>query len=91
MRKRNRFEFIKEYLKKDNRLMIVYPPTGFTHEEIYWDIMLLREDCFNPEFSMRVSREYVDGKFKNEQCQLNTWKLFKDEIDIVVYVIKEEF
>lgn len=91
MTKRNRFEFIKEYLKKDNRLMIVYPPTEFTHEEIHWDIMLFMEDCFNPEFSMRVSREYVDGKFRNEWCQLNTWKLFKDEIDVVVYVIKEEF
>lgn len=91
MTKGNRFEFIKEHLKKDNRLMIVYPPTEFTHEEIRWDIMLLREDCYNPEFSMRVSREYVDGKFKNEQCQLNTWKLFKDEIDVVVYAIKEEF
>ena len=91
MTKRNRFEFIKEHLKKDSRLMTVYPPNKSAHEKIHWDIMLCMEGCWNPECSMRVSREYIDGKFKNQWCQLNTWKLFKDEINIVVYVIKEEF
>ena len=91
MSKRNRFEFIKEHLKKSNRLMTIYPPTGFAHEEIHWDIMLLREDCWNPACSMRVSREYVDGEFRNQWCDVHTWKLYTDEIDIDVYIIKEEF
>lgn len=91
MSERKECEFIKEHLKKDNRLMVIYPPTELEQGKIHWDIMLFMEDCWNPECSMRVSREYIDGKFKNQWCQLNTWKLFKDEIDVVVYVIKEEF
>ena len=91
MSKRNRFEFIKEHLKKGNRLMVLYPPTKFTHEEIHWDIMLLREDCYNPECSMRVSREYIDGEFKNQFCEVNTWRLYTGEINIDVYIITEEF
>lgn len=91
MRKRNRFEFIKEHLKKDNRLVIVYPPAGFAYKEIHWDIMLLREDCYNPEISMRVSREYINGKFRNQWCDVHTWKLYTGEIDIDVYIIKEEY
>ena len=91
MRKRNRFEFIKEHLKKDNRLVIVCPPTRFAHEEIHWDIMLLREDCYNPTHTARVSREYINGNFKNQWCDVNTWKLYTGEININVYVIKEEY
>lgn len=91
MRKRNRFEFIKEHLKKDNRLVIVYPPTGFAHEEMHWDILLLMEDCYSPEISMRVSREYINGKFRNESCAVHTWKLYTGEINVDVYLIKEEF
>ena len=91
MSKGNRFEFIKEHLKKDNRLVIVYPPTRFAHEEIHWDIMLLRENCYNPACTMRVSREYINGNFRNQWCDVNTWRLYTGETNVDIYVVKEEF
>lgn len=85
------FEFIKEYLKKDSRLVVLYPDTKISHKEVQWDIFNVLENFVNKYRSLEIIQEYVTGKFKNRYCHLNVPKLSKGEINVNIYVVKEEF
>lgn len=85
------FEYIKEHIKKGNRLLAFYKDTALTHKEIQWDIILIEEDFYNEGYFGRVSREYIAGKFKNQHCRFSTSKLSKGEVNVDMYVVKEEF
>lgn len=85
------FEFIKEYLKKDRRLLIFYTHTKNTHKEIQWDVVQFLQDFTNTHCTTDVNREYVTGELYNEKCHLNARLLYEGTIDVEIYVIKEEF
>lgn len=85
------FEFIKEYFKKDNRLLVFYPLTKNTHKEIQWDILQFLEDFHNTQYTVLVNREYATGELCGEKRNLNACGLSKGDIDVEIYLIKEEF
>lgn len=85
------FEYIKEHIKKGNRLLAFYSDTAITHKEIQWDIILIEEDFYNEHYYVQVSREYINGKFKNQPCRFSALKLSKGEVNVDMYVVKEKF
>lgn len=85
------FEYVKEYIKKGNRLLVFYNDTAKTHKEMQWDIILIKENFINEQYFVKISREYVTGELKNEPCRFNTDSLSEGKINVDMYVVKEEF
>ena len=81
------FEYIKKYIKKDNRLLAFYKDTALTHKEMQWDIIFIVEDFYNEEYFVKVSREYITGKYGNESCRFNTDVLSNGEAHVDMYVV----
>lgn len=85
------FDYIKEYLKKDSRLVVLHPDTKSSHKEMEWDVLCVLENFVHRHHSLEIIQEYTTGNLNIKFCHLNTSELSEGKINVDIYAVKEKY